>query len=86
MQHFTASPPQGGFAVANLEQRPGIYGIPKAAALKARFTSNLCLLASDLPTSALCLLRRSLGEGGSRINLKFNKLRYNTAQPVSLLQ
>src|SRR4030095_2656734 len=39
-RHSRQSPPQDGFAVANLGQRPRIMEIRKTSALKARFTSG----------------------------------------------
>jgi len=39
-RHSRQSPPQDGFAVANLGQRPRITEIRKHSALKARFTSG----------------------------------------------
>ncbi|PYL07882.1 MAG: hypothetical protein DME33_09025 [Verrucomicrobia bacterium] len=38
---FIASPPQDGFAVANLAQHPRIQHAQKTPALKAQFTSRV---------------------------------------------
>jgi hypothetical protein len=42
-RHSTASPPQDGFAVVNLEQRPRIGGIQRGVSAESAIHSAFCI-------------------------------------------